>query len=59
MVIVIVEGAGQGLISERLQSVNQQDASGNKLLKDVGFLGLQDFDHLSMNFLQFVIVFMK
>lgn len=33
MVIVIAEGAGQDLLSE---SMNQQDASGNKLLKDVG-----------------------
>ncbi|ONI33738.1 hypothetical protein PRUPE_1G444000 [Prunus persica] len=36
MVIVIAEGAGQDLLSESLQSMNQQDASGNKLLKDVG-----------------------
>ncbi|KAM1513329.1 hypothetical protein COP2_025527 [Malus domestica] len=33
MVIVIAEGAGQELLSERM---NQQDASGNKLLQDVG-----------------------
>uniref|UniRef100_A0A2P2JCN9 Phosphofructokinase domain-containing protein n=1 Tax=Rhizophora mucronata TaxID=61149 RepID=A0A2P2JCN9_RHIMU len=37
MVIVIAEGAGQDLLSESLQSKDQQDASGNKLLKDVGF----------------------
>lgn len=36
MVIVIAEGAGQDLLSESLQSMSQQDASGNKLLKDVG-----------------------
>ncbi|TQD82582.1 hypothetical protein C1H46_031855 [Malus baccata] len=36
MVIVIAEGAGQDLLSESLQSMNQQDASGNKQLKDVG-----------------------
>ncbi|KAM5565599.1 ATP-dependent 6-phosphofructokinase 6 [Rosa sericea] len=36
MVIVIAEGAGQDLLSESLQSMNQQDASGNKLLNDVG-----------------------
>ncbi|KAF4379091.1 hypothetical protein F8388_022178 [Cannabis sativa] len=36
MVIVIAEGAGQELLSESLQSMNQQDASGNKLLQDVG-----------------------
>ncbi|XP_010526087.1 PREDICTED: ATP-dependent 6-phosphofructokinase 6 [Tarenaya hassleriana] len=33
MVIVIAEGAGQELVAE---SMEQQDASGNKLLKDVG-----------------------
>lgn len=37
MVIVIAEGAGQELISESLQSNDQQDASGNKLFQDVGF----------------------
>lgn len=36
MVIVIAEGAGQDLLSEVLRSSNQQDASGNKLLQDVG-----------------------
>ncbi|EEF45836.1 ATP-dependent 6-phosphofructokinase 6 [Ricinus communis] len=36
MVIVIAEGAGQDLVSKSLQSMNQQDASGNKLLQDVG-----------------------
>ncbi|KAG5243433.1 ATP-dependent phosphofructokinase [Salix suchowensis] len=36
MVIVIAEGAGQELLSESKQSRNQQDASGNKLLQDVG-----------------------
>lgn len=35
MVIVIAEGAGQELLSECLNS-DKQDASGNKLLKDVG-----------------------
>ncbi|TXG61961.1 hypothetical protein EZV62_013324 [Acer yangbiense] len=34
MVIVMAEGAGQDLLSESLQS--QEDASGNKLLKDCG-----------------------
>lgn len=33
MVIVIAEGAGQELLTE---SLNEKDASGNKLLKDVG-----------------------
>nr|AIE47270.1 phosphofructokinase [Hevea brasiliensis] len=36
MVIVIAEGAGQDLLSKSLQSMDQQDASGNKLLQDVG-----------------------
>ncbi|XVF89141.1 hypothetical protein PTKIN_Ptkin19aG0106600 [Pterospermum kingtungense] len=36
MVIVVAEGAGQDLLSESLQSMNVQDASGNKLLQDVG-----------------------
>ncbi|KAK4396952.1 ATP-dependent 6-phosphofructokinase [Sesamum angolense] len=36
MVIVIAEGAGQELLSESMRPENQQDASGNKLLQDVG-----------------------
>ncbi|XP_042508696.1 ATP-dependent 6-phosphofructokinase 7-like [Macadamia integrifolia] len=36
MVIVIAEGAGQNLVSETIKSLGQQDASGNKLLQDVG-----------------------
>ncbi|KAJ1387893.1 Pyrophosphate-dependent phosphofructokinase [Sesbania bispinosa] len=36
MVIVIAEGAGQELVSESMQSMSKQDASGNKLLQDVG-----------------------
>lgn len=36
MVLVIAEGAGQDLLSERIQSLDKQDASGNKLLQDVG-----------------------
>ncbi|KAF5461651.1 hypothetical protein F2P56_017730 [Juglans regia] len=36
MVIVMAEGAGQDLLSESLQSMNLEDASGNKLLQDVG-----------------------
>lgn len=36
MVIVMAEGAGQDLLSESLQSMNLKDASGNKLLQDVG-----------------------
>ncbi|KAF4398077.1 hypothetical protein G4B88_019798 [Cannabis sativa] len=36
MVIVIAEGAGQENLSENTRNINQQDASGNKLLQDVG-----------------------
>ncbi|CAL9195508.1 unnamed protein product [Musa hybrid cultivar] len=36
MVIVVAEGAGQDLTVESMRSVNHQDASGNKLLLDVG-----------------------
>ncbi|XVE70531.1 hypothetical protein DITRI_Ditri10aG0079500 [Diplodiscus trichospermus] len=36
IVIVIAEGAGQELLSESMQSMTQKDASGNKLLQDVG-----------------------
>lgn len=36
MVIVIAEGAGQDLVAESINSMSQQDASGNKLLEDVG-----------------------
>ncbi|KAG6772075.1 hypothetical protein POTOM_023471 [Populus tomentosa] len=46
MVIVIAEGAGQELLSESMQSRNQQDASGNKLLQDVGLWishGIKDY----------------
>uniref|UniRef100_A0A7N0VAW3 Phosphofructokinase domain-containing protein n=1 Tax=Kalanchoe fedtschenkoi TaxID=63787 RepID=A0A7N0VAW3_KALFE len=36
MVIVIAEGAGQELLSEVIRSSDQKDASGNKVLQDVG-----------------------
>ncbi|KAI4316075.1 hypothetical protein L6164_024092 [Bauhinia variegata] len=36
MVLVIAEGAGQDLLTESTQHMNQKDASGNKLLQDVG-----------------------
>ncbi|XP_078429060.1 ATP-dependent 6-phosphofructokinase 3-like [Wolffia australiana] len=36
MVIVVAEGAGQELIQETLRSSDSKDASGNKLLLDVG-----------------------
>ncbi|CAK9148556.1 unnamed protein product [Ilex paraguariensis] len=48
MVIVIAEGAGQDLLSESLQSTDQQDASGNKLLQDFGlWLSRRIKDHFS------------
>ncbi|XP_057977216.1 ATP-dependent 6-phosphofructokinase 3-like [Malania oleifera] len=37
MVVVIAEGAGQELLSDSMRATVQQDASGNKLLQDVGF----------------------
>ena len=36
MVIVIAEGAGQDYIAQDMQAIDQKDASGNKLLLDVG-----------------------
>lgn len=36
MIIVIAEGAGQELFSESMRKMDQQDASGNKQLQDVG-----------------------
>ncbi|XP_058067505.1 ATP-dependent 6-phosphofructokinase 3-like [Magnolia sinica] len=36
MVIVLAEGAGQDLIAESMREMSQRDASGNKLLLDVG-----------------------
>ncbi|KAL2553725.1 ATP-dependent 6-phosphofructokinase 3 [Forsythia ovata] len=48
MVIVIAEGAGQELLSESLHSTDQQDASGNKLLQDVGlWISQRIKDHFS------------
>ncbi|KAL3623682.1 ATP-dependent 6-phosphofructokinase 3 [Castilleja foliolosa] len=48
MVIVIAEGAGQELLSESLRSANQEDASGNKLLQDVGlWISQRIKDHFS------------
>ncbi|KAL8498192.1 hypothetical protein ACS0TY_021503 [Phlomoides rotata] len=48
MVIVIAEGAGQDMLSESLRSSNQQDASGNKLLEDVGlWISQRIKDHFS------------
>lgn len=48
MVIVIAEGAGQDLLAESIQSATQQDASGNKLLQDVGlWLSQKIKDHFA------------
>ncbi|XP_059657123.1 ATP-dependent 6-phosphofructokinase 6-like isoform X2 [Cornus florida] len=50
MVIVIAEGAGQELLSERVNSTDQQDASGNRALQDVGLWICQRIkDHFTKN----------
>ncbi|KAJ8751029.1 hypothetical protein K2173_016210 [Erythroxylum novogranatense] len=49
MVIVIAEGAAQELLSESVHSMTKQDASGNKLLPDVGlWLSQKIKDYFSM-----------
>ncbi|KAF4398075.1 hypothetical protein G4B88_019796 [Cannabis sativa] len=49
MVIVVAEGAGQENLSENTRNINQQDASGNKLLQDVGLWLTQKIkDYFSM-----------
>ncbi|XP_038987596.1 ATP-dependent 6-phosphofructokinase 3 [Phoenix dactylifera] len=48
MVIVVAEGAGQDLIAESPQSFHHADASGNKLLHDVGlWLSQKIKDHFT------------
>ncbi|KAH7682004.1 Pyrophosphate-dependent phosphofructokinase TP0108-type protein [Dioscorea alata] len=48
MVLVVAEGAGQELIAESMRSMNHEDASGNKLLLDVGlWLSQKIKDHFS------------
>lgn len=48
MVIVMAEGAGQELLSESMSYADRQDASGNKLLQDVGLWISQKIrDHFS------------
>ncbi|XP_072980073.1 ATP-dependent 6-phosphofructokinase 6-like [Typha angustifolia] len=48
MVIVVAEGAGQDLIAESMRSMGHQDASGNKLLLDVGlWLSQKIKDHFT------------
>lgn len=37
MVIVLAEGAGQEYVAKDMQHVGEKDASGNRLLLDVGF----------------------
>ncbi|CAL9105681.1 unnamed protein product [Musa textilis] len=50
MVIVVAEGAGQDLILKSMQSMDHEDASGNKLLLDVGlWLSQKIKDHFSSN----------
>lgn len=36
LVIVVAEGAGQELVAAEVHTVGEKDASGNKLLRDVG-----------------------
>lgn len=36
VVIVVAEGAGQEFVAQTMQSIDEKDASGNKLLLDVG-----------------------
>ncbi|KAK3026428.1 hypothetical protein RJ639_041440 [Escallonia herrerae] len=48
MVIVLAEGAGQDYVAQNMQAVNEKDASGNKLLLDVGlWLNQKIKDHFS------------
>ncbi|XP_044497355.1 ATP-dependent 6-phosphofructokinase 6-like [Mangifera indica] len=48
MVIVIAEGAGQDLLSQSMRNKEHQDASGNKLLQDVGLWISQNIkDHFA------------
>ncbi|KAJ6818011.1 ATP-dependent 6-phosphofructokinase 6-like isoform X1 [Iris pallida] len=48
MVIVVAEGAGQDLIAESIRSMKNEDASGNKLLLDVGlWLSQKIKDHFT------------
>ncbi|KAG0500430.1 hypothetical protein HPP92_000502 [Vanilla planifolia] len=50
MVIVVAEGAGQELIAESMRSMEHEDASGNKLLLDVGlWLSQKIKNHFSSN----------
>lgn len=36
LVIVVAEGAGQEYVAAEVHTVDEKDASGNKLLRDVG-----------------------
>ncbi|KAF6149928.1 hypothetical protein GIB67_008649, partial [Kingdonia uniflora] len=51
MVIVLAEGAGQELVAERMDAVGVKDASGNKLLLDVGLWISQEIKDLGVWFL--------
>ena len=53
MVIVVAEGAGQELLEESINSMAKEDASGNKLLKDVG-LWISEKIKVHIIFLDFV-----
>ncbi|XP_010925503.1 ATP-dependent 6-phosphofructokinase 3 isoform X1 [Elaeis guineensis] len=48
MVLVVAEGAGQELMAENMRSMGHEDASGNKLLLDVGlWLSQKIKDHFA------------
>jgi len=36
IVLVVAEGAGQDLLAESMRTADEKDASGNKLLQDIG-----------------------
>ncbi|KAJ4956297.1 hypothetical protein NE237_013080 [Protea cynaroides] len=50
MVIVVAEGAGQDLVAESMRAIDAKDASGNRLLLDVGpWLSQKIKDHFLVN----------
>lgn len=56
MVIVIAEGAGQDILSETIRTTGKEDASGNKLLHDIG---LWISEKIKVNFQIFKVNFVK
>lgn len=43
VVIVVAEGAGQEYVAQSMHSIDEKDASGNRLLLDVGLWLTQNF----------------